>query len=233
VVGGEVVGGCDDCSGDLMFSYHFENDLDITQGTPCGCVDAGGDTTATASGTATFDASIKSDGSYAGDYLDNQDYHDFTSATVQNFNDEEGKIVFDIYITTFVNGADILYIDNGTDYLLLDMTNTSTDIRIRAQWHANGADDYITTTTTGDHDEGEWARVTYQWKQSASALDHDVTVCDLTLPDTTSNCDSAGVQDNIADWTSGDATGFQIGVVSNHAADAHIDNLEVFATSGL
>jgi hypothetical protein len=234
-IGGVDGGGAPvaDCSGDLMFSYHFENDLDITQGTPCGCVDAGGDSTATANNSATFEAANNSDGTYAGDYPGASDWHDFGSATVQNFNDEEGKLNFDIYITTFVNGADVLQISNGTDTLTIQMQNVNTDIHMRADWFADSNHEYATTPTGNGHAEGELKRVYYYWKRAASNADHQLIICDLTPPDSTSNCSDSGAGDNIDDFTSGAINDFEIGVCDGNAADVHIDNLEVYATSGL
>jgi len=59
-------GGCDDCSGTLILSVHFEDGSDpstITTGTPCGCTD-GTDTTADLAGGATITSDYKSDGIY-------------------------------------------------------------------------------------------------------------------------------------------------------------------------
>lgn len=58
-----AAGGCDDCSGTLVFSTHFENDNDITVGTPCGCSD--GTTAQALTGGSTYSSTYASDGTYS------------------------------------------------------------------------------------------------------------------------------------------------------------------------
>jgi hypothetical protein len=234
---------CDDCSGDLMFSWHFENSLDITQGVPCGCVDSGGDSTAEANGPATFDNTYKYDGVYSGDYPGAADYHKFLSSTDANFNHEEGKIIVWVYAVTFVNGAEIYRADNGatnSDFLQLDMTNVDTDITFRAHWQTyNGGtptNDYATTPTLSTYfAESEWLRVTYQWNRSASAgSQHKIEACG---PPTYAggDCDDSGAQDTIDDWAvgGGSTTRTHWGIYTGVAADIRLDNAQIYANSGL
>jgi hypothetical protein len=229
-------GGCDDCSGDLKFSWHMEA-LDITSGSPCGCVDSGGDTVATEVNGGDISSTQKSDGTYSSYSPDGSDYHKFDSSGGDNFDDAEGKIVIDIYVDTFVADAYILRIDDGgaTDRLLLDLRNSSVDIQIRASWTGSNpsqASDYATTAANGYHGEDEWLRITYQWKQSESNADHYLQVCDLTPPDTIGNCSEAAAQDDINLWAD-DATDFIINNGNTPAAAMYVDNIEVYATSGL
>lgn len=67
-------GSCDDCSGSVILTYHAENSLDTTSGTPCGCAD--NDEVATQSGSWTFSGTAY-DGSYAMSFANNGESADF------------------------------------------------------------------------------------------------------------------------------------------------------------
>lgn len=223
---------CDDCSGDLMMSVHFEN-LDITSGTPCGCLD-GGDSTMTAAGdgNATLSGVRKSDGTYSGLYPDGNEYHLLSSATSAQFSRSEGKLIMDIYVGTFIANANVFKAYNGTDHLTIRMQGTSSALDFRVHWY-NGTDNAYLTCDDGGHiDEAEWLRLTLQWKLSESAADWKMTVCELTPPDTTANCQTQGPEDNLSTWT-GDVTNIFFGNNTANAAAFNIDNTEIFATSGL
>jgi hypothetical protein len=226
--------GCDDCSGDLMFSWHMEN-TNIETGTPCGCVDSSGDTDASLTGGASISGTQYSDGSNSVNSPNGQDYYTFDSASDDNFNDAEGKIVVDVYVGSFIANTEIIRIDDNssTNRLVLKLQGTSTDIYVQAIWTGDGSDDFANTPSGQSYQgEDEWLRITYQWKVAASTADHKTEICDLTPPDSTSNCQNSGAQDDITGWTS-NASYFDVGNNSATACDYYIDNLEVYATSGL
>lgn len=228
-----AAGGCDDCSGDLKFSWHFEN-TDITSGTPCGCVDASGDTVAAVSaGSPAISGTQSSDGSNSGSIPAATTSWEFDVTSADIADKDEGKIVFDAYITTFVTNTMFLRVsyDTGNDYLQIVMRGGANDVEVRG-FYFNGTGQTTTTTGIGNHTANEWLRITYQWKVANSASDHRIEICDLTPPDTTSNCDSTTAEDDLTVFAA-EPEKLYVGNLSGNAAAFYIDNLQIYATSGL
>lgn len=223
-------GGCDDCSGDLKFSWHMEN-VDVTLGTPCGCSD--GDEGASTDGTPSLSSTEKSDGTYSA-YGDTVDYYKFVISHPDLVDVSEGKVVMDIFIPTGEWAADVTffdaYYDSGTRINCMTAGSSGSDIEVRCA-HDDGWQELEATSGTG-HTENEWLRVTVRWDASQSSADFDVELCDLTLPDTTSNCVNSGADNDIdGDWGANTPTELRIGPSGNCAI--YVDNIQIYGESGM
>ena len=80
---------------------------------------------------------------------------------------------------------------------------------------------------------GEWLRVTYEWDVANN--DHNMVVCKLTPPDTTSVCSTNGedLNDSIADFTASGGIDVIVGDFTNfNTTQINIDNLTVSKDAG-
>jgi hypothetical protein len=205
--GATAVAGCDDCSGDRKFSWHFENDLTITNGTPCGCVDSSGDDTASVTNQATFSTTQESDGTYSGYYVTGVDYHYFTISSRDIFHEDEGKLVFDLYVDVFVSGEDILRIwpsGDASNEITFYISGTDSNMSVYVKNQGSGGSNNL--LFGGSKEDDEWLRVTY--------------------------CATAGPSDDIDAWDAA-PTELMIGLRESGGATIFIDNFHIFATSGL
>jgi hypothetical protein len=228
--GGGGGGGGDDCSGDLMFSWHMENTT-VTSGTPAGCSD--GDTTGSANGSVELSSTQVSDGTYSAKADAITEYYYFAVSSEDIVAVAEGKVILDIYVDVFVNATRFWHIDTAdTESLQCTTTGSAADIEITCTFNGDGWSSTIFTAGSG-HAEDEWLRVTYQWKASESTADHKLTLCDLTPPDTTSNCTIKGPEDDI-DGVWGDGPdNLELGNSGNTASTIYVDNIQIYATSDL
>jgi hypothetical protein len=229
---------CDDCSGDLKWSWHMEDMSDTTAGTPCGCTDGGGDTVPVLSGSGSYcyrDDAQKSDGTYSLRLPSSAayDFYEFNISNDIELNDSEGRIVIDIYVDTWADSKTFFYAHylGSQNFIQLKLEGAANDIEAQAIYTGNSSGDAIKTAGTG-HVENEWLRITYRWDIAKSGVDHIVEICDLTPPDTTSNCADSGLQDDLAAWND-DATELQIGMISSGGATLWIDNVEIWGDSEL
>jgi hypothetical protein len=231
--GGGGGGGGDDCSGDLMFSWHMESTT-VTSGTPAGCSD--GDTTATANNSPTLSSTQTSDGTYSAYANASVEYYYFAISSEDLVAVAEGKVEFDLYIETLASNQRFFHVDTSdieSIQCTINSGSTTSDIRIDCTFTG---DDWGSTVHSGSatgHAEGEWLRVTYQWKASESNADHKLTVCDLTPPDTTSNCYSQGPEDDIDGAWTFLPDNLELGDSAATSGNLYIDNFQSYATSGL
>jgi len=79
--------------------------------------------------------------------------------------------------------------------------------------------------------ENEWLRVTIQWDESQSAADLEVTLCNLTLPDTTSNCASSGADNDIDGTFTNPPNLLRFGALDT--VGVYVDNVQIYGESGL
>lgn len=129
VIGSGAAGG-DDCSGDLMWSGHFEGTgnvgqtFDVTTGTPAGCVDTAADRIITYYSDMVNSTDQKTDGSYS---IYRAGASDYAAASFTGFNTSAMSISFNVYVTTFINATNIIRIaDAGLDdYILVNMVDVS------------------------------------------------------------------------------------------------------------
>ena len=163
-----VVAGGDSCTGTLELSAHFENSDTVTTGTPAGCNANADQTWALASGyiiyTTTNNPAPSATGSY-NIHVNNAAGSNVAYADISVDLGSAGTIVFDIYVTTAADSAEIfkLYAD-ANNYMLIRFLATTTNLRFDT--HLNSTDGLI--DSTGEYlTTGEWHTVTVKWSHTA------------------------------------------------------------------
>jgi len=169
-------GGCDDCSGDLKFAWHMEdNDStpDVTLGNPCGCSD--GDTIGAETGSPVFSTTQKSDGTYSLhiDALD--EFYTFAVSAKDLIDPDNVKITFDIYIVSYPSATltheIIRATDDPTNYLRIYLFEGNVKVRHEGQ---HTFDDVSVSVSTGS-----WVSCEYQAKTGVTGVDHYL-ICGVT-----------------------------------------------------
>ena len=237
VVGGGVpvvASFCDDCSGDLKFSAHFENSDTITTGTPCGCVDSSGDTTWTLTATDPSYSATAQDGSYS--LYSDGGSGKFATLTVAS-NDivasNEGKITFYVRLAEdFDSGGEpthFVYIENvaASDYISIRgyrIGGTANEIEIKYDRNGEGGSNAITSGANLQLDT--WYLVTALWKYNGTPNTLSINANTVTATSST----------GLPAWAAGpDLLKLFQAKVAQEAPqrNAYIDNLKIYATSGL
>jgi hypothetical protein len=221
-----------DCSGDQSWGWSAENTT-ITSGDPAGCAD-GQATSASASGSAELSTTQNSDGTYAVHIPGGQDYYSISNFDSDEFDYNEGKLEFDVYIDTFAQYALLFEISyDGSNRLRVYLDGAAADIDIMGRWDGGGSTDYTGVADSGNFAEDEWLHVVVQWKLSESSADWDITVSDLNISTRElTNTTSAGASDDLASWAA-DADSCLPGDFDNYAAEFYLDRMKIFKTSGL
>jgi len=218
--------GCDDCSGTVMFQTHFE-DLDVTTGTPCGCSD--GDESGVTNGTAAISSTQKSDGTNSLYCADGEDYVVYTNTGNALIDLDAGHLIFDLYIDTWVDNADVFGI----------RPDTNNQIRIEMDGSSGAIDFYLVHETNNDvypmscnsnKAEDTWLRLRYDWKQGVEGNDMKLQVWDLTPPDTLNNLEPIEEDNDFDAKTLGEGD-LNIGVKDAAAAKVYIDNFSIHSDS--
>ena len=222
---GPVASSCDDCSGDLRLSAHFENNDDLTQGTPCGCADD--DDTWTLSSDMVYSTTQKYDGSYSVRRVDVYDRAEIgiASGISTNFKQE-----FRVYITTFQTNSGLTNLYYDTDNRITTYTTgSSSDIRVGINVKAGGTSNLLEIGAGNGRAENEWFYVQVRGKYGVAGNDLEIKVCDS---DGTSNCQTV-----IADKDFGSfAAEPNICIVGANSATTeafYLDALKLWGDSGL
>lgn len=220
-VGG--VGGCTDCSGDVMFAWNMEDASDITSGTPCGCSD--GDTTPTAIDSIALTNTQAKDGTWAANKADSGKYYEFDVSADDIAFDEEGKLVLWIWQVSVVNASTIFKIYGDANNYWKVYQGTGGDFVI--EWRDSGSWDYCTLDS--DSGTGAWMRLTILWKIGATpelsmAIDED----DNGTDEHTKTC-SPG----LAAWATGPTKVWIGGEPLDGGGVFYVDKITINATSGL
>jgi len=225
-----------DCSGDLKFGWGMESTT-LTSGTPPGCTD-GSVATMTANGTATLDGTQKSNGTLSARSADAADYfYESTNFGAGEFTNAEGKIVFDVYANTYLDGMQPLEIsyNNSTNdelYIIAASSGDENDIQWKLNWTSNGTvESGNTVDSSGNITINEWTRITIKWKVSVDGNDFYIQACELTLPDTLGNCYETETDRDLVAWA-GEADRIRIGQSNFIDSIMYVDNFQIFATSG-
>ncbi|MHA2254241.1 MAG: hypothetical protein ACXAD7_28090 [Candidatus Kariarchaeaceae archaeon] len=196
---------CDTCSGNLVFTSHFENSDDITSGNPCGCT-TGGDETWALSGT-TYSATQKTDGSYSLYYNDSADT---SLITHSGFDASVGSLVFDFYEVTEAQYDCMVWLeqnssgDHATVYI-----NGGTLVS-----YYNGA-----SYAACNCGSGAWKTITFKWR-TADVNPNTFVSCDTNNSNNSNPTDITGNFDEIK------------GPLANDADDGeyYIDNVWIYDT---
>lgn len=214
-----------DCSGDLMLAASFENNDDLTQGTPAGCSD--GDTTWTLT-SATYSSTQAGDGTYSLSRSGTYQYASLGVSASDTFNPDEFKVEFLAYVDTF--GLLSLF-ESKTDtqnYIAIKVAGSSTDIRMGLTYEVGDTIYAVTIPTSSGRVEDEWFFVRAIAKVGTTGNDMKIEVCDS---DGTSNCVSTEAD---KDHTSMSTKPTSLTVYNNSAVSgaAYVDALKVYGTSG-
>lgn len=211
-----VPGGCDSCTGTLLFSSHFEA-LDVTSGTPCGC--SVGDTTGTASSAAVINSDLYSDGANSLDCPTSTDYLSYSISSGDIFSQTAGTITFRLYITTFKNGAILFrnYIDADNRFQIsLSGTDDATGRECTILWRGN-ATSVSAATTAANMAVNTWYTVTGKYQSTGNpnlSIQIDATTA------ATSNTDPTAFVGTPATVVIGEAGGIT-------GSDFHVDDLKI------
>jgi len=162
-------GGCDDCSGDLKFAWHMEdNDStpDVTLGNPCGCSD--GDTIGAETGSPVFSTTQKSDGTYSLHINALDEGYEFVVSGDDLIEADNVKITFDIYVVSYPTGT----LRHGLIRTAYDLNNNLAlrlcDGAIQGSYRGNSTEDFIATAVA----TGSWVSCEYQAKAGVAGVDH-------------------------------------------------------------
>jgi len=192
---------CDVCTGasaGRSFSWHMENDTDITAGTPCGCANSGGDTDPDLLSAAEISSTQKSDGTYSLYIAGANDYAEFSSQE-ETFNPADGTVTFDVFLTRagYDNSTHFwqeYYDDDNRVFMYMNSSTSSSSAIDVALAYRLSETSYYCTVEDADKDPGEtggkWYRVTGKWDTSPSgSAELYAQICDLnTGTGETSNC---------------------------------------------
>ncbi len=199
IVSGGGGGGCDSCSSGLILTSHFENDDDITQGTPCGC-NANADITWTRTGT-TYSNTQQTDGSYS-IYRNGSTQR---AAIATNVDKTAGTLIFDIYVSSATtNVSHIMWYVDANNYIKIGVSPSSATaerITYSGSGTVTGAD-----TPSGQLTTGTWHTVRAKWRTASSP--YLSIQIDNNTPEATSNAlgSFTGTPANMTLGTSGSET---------------------------
>ena len=209
---------CDSCTGGLLFSWHCE-DVDVTAGTPCGCVASGGDSTATANSTAAINNDHTAyDGSSHCDFPTAADNYYFTVASNDLINPAAGTIIFYTKIQTYGTGATLFYVyADATNNIKVTMLGTD-EVRITYK----GDNVAVSASTTAANlATNTWYKITAKWSVTGVGGKYlYISVNDANAVDTASA---------ITAFTAAlGANSLKIGEGDSVAADFAIDNVKIY-----
>lgn len=137
-------GSCDDCSGSLILSNHFES-TDIESGTPCGCAD-GSDTTMAATGSPALSTTWKSDGTYSGHFNADTEYYQLDN-TISH---DDIKITWDMRVISLPTTGEqgVISVElNNEEYISITY-NTTGDASVRAYREGSSVASNVRVYTT-------------------------------------------------------------------------------------
>lgn len=221
--GGVPVAGGDSCTGNLLFSWHFEN-LDVTLGTPAGC--SAGDTTATAVSSAVINSDVFKDGSNSGDFPTASDYFQFTVSAYDIVDYDQGRVDFWLYITTGVTTANLARFRNSggtTNALWIRFSGTDQLDMFNNYGGTNSATG--ATTFPGGLQASTWYHVIARWSIDKSGDGTNYMKICVDETDGTANC---GVKTTAPGAFGGDWNLMEIGESASIAADYHLDLMKIY-----
>jgi hypothetical protein len=223
IVGGSVAAATgESCTGSLVVIAHFENNDDITVGTPAGC-SATGDTTwdrATGNGDSAYTADAATgSGSYSLSLPTDASSEDTARLTMAGIDGAQLRLDFWMKITVLpASGtrmiANIYYNNDNLADLSL---STSGNIVAR---HVGGGFSRTLTTTACNLSTGTWYHIIFAYREGASDPSMSVT-CDANTETITSDLyTQSGVDPGL----------LIVGFGGNYAFDGQIDYLKLYTT---
>jgi hypothetical protein len=205
-----IAGGAWSPEANQVLEMHFENNDDITQGTP-----VGGSTNATKTLTRfnsmAYSSTQKSDGTYSlyKTLAGTTEY-----ATIPTDVDQlQGTLVFDLYVATGnVSSSFVRFNIDANNYILVYAGVTGADIKARYRGGGGNSD-----TTTVSMTTGTLHTITFKWRTGGGPPYLSIQV----------DSDTAGVYNSTLNTISGTASVMEIGV-SGDTANFYIDNLKLY-----
>lgn len=209
---------CDSCTGNLLFSWHCEND-DVTLGTPCGC--SVGDTTGTAASGAVLSTDQKQDGTYSLSIPTVSDYYGFTWASSDILNPNAGTIDFWFRYAYITAGTPIYFwVDvNNRIYVNPDVSNT-----YLAATHISGGTISSGRTGVSVVTSNTWYHAKIRWDTTA----HSGLYLKVTCDTTTGESNDAGQGTNPLGTWAGTSGTLNIGDYLGNGGSFYVDNIKIY-----
>lgn len=238
-IGGETGGaGCDECTGGLVFAWHFENN-DVTLANPCGCSILGDTVAGAGSGSPSLStAGWYSDGSYAGHYDATGEHHVFDITQNGVALGSEGRIEVDFSIDTWADNALLVELNptsDGDSFMGVRLDGSESYVDVSAYWLVNSSTSRITAQSNYSGSNG--LRAIMRWKVSNS--NQDLKIDSWELDDSTpvrqivgGTQATAGPSEEINAMPA-TIDQLQIGDTYGRGALTHIDRVYIYTTSGL
>lgn len=154
-----AVGGCTPCTGGLVFAAYFEQDTDITNGDPCGCVD--GTIFNDEVGTLNGDATIVTNGD---GYVHLPGAEDWIEFDISNF-DDSGSLLIKFHQVSHDSGTGLIKLFYDDDNHITVYFNASQDAL--PQW--KGQTDVVAAALNGGNiNTGTDYWMVVRWRTGAS-----------------------------------------------------------------
>lgn len=159
-VAGSVVSaaGGDTCTGTKLFAAHFENNDDVTQGTPAGCVVSGGDNTLTRTNTV-YSATQYTDGAYS-IYANGDNHNAQITPTNMTGLETTGTYCVNSYHTRETGTSRVFSFTDGSTTVLGLITYNAGGNTITTNHSGN------TVTSTATFSNSSWTRLCFSWDSS-------------------------------------------------------------------
>jgi hypothetical protein len=228
VAGGGVAASCtaDSCTGGLLFSWHCENadvTLDSSGGTatcPLGC--SAGDTTATATSSATLSTAQYQDGGYSCSFPTAGDYYSFTISSEDIAKSAEGTVILYIYVSTYASGSGVFDIYYDANNRVRITMQTSTYYKFKLDHVAASTTRSVWTLNTSNFALNTWLKITAKWKKGGQGGVYQY----ISINDT-----DAGTQtsSDFGDFAS-PPTSLRIGEMQGNSSAYYIDNVKIYST---
>jgi hypothetical protein len=219
----------DSCTSGLLLSSHFENNDDVTQGTPAGC-SAGADSTwaraAGGHGGATYVNTTHTGWPNDGTYSLLFNAHDETATMSVTSEDicegSNGRFDLWIYLDTAATNGTIIRASTATSANInIQMVGT----QLRFQYIDNDANLYVITTTALE--DAHKYHVIARWRVGAT----DPAIRLSYYDDTDTLVQT--VDNNGTSYDMGAVTNIYLGDTGGDAFAGKIDSLKIYSSSGL
>jgi len=181
-----VPGGADDCSGDLMWSAHFEGvgavgtTFDVTTGTPAGCVDTAGDKTITYYNSM----ANANDGSFT--IVRPAAAANYAQSPFTGCSSTAMSVKFDVWVDTFNDGEILQALRYDSNNIFYVYMLTSAGQRFEVIYVGNGTTKIKASSVT--FVTGQWYTIHAQFQKGTSPylrIGQDSTYATYTTADLT------------------------------------------------
>lgn len=227
ILGSGVVGSDteDSCTGGLELTWHME-DVNLANETGCSAI---GDSIWAPISSVSLTSGDKSDFSQSLTNAGTGDYYVLNPTTSPSA--DEGKIVFDFIIDTYVVDTSFMSVGNSDGNLIYVQMRVADTPNIDFRLYNRG----ITILLDANASEGTWYRMTYQWDISKSNADQKITIqpLDSSNPrELTGAATTQGPENDVTAFVN-PIDEIKLGNRLAAAGILHIDNFKYHSESGL